>query len=342
MRYAKFFMLGILAAAVGCGTSTGSGGMAGSGGTKMKIAIVSNNPEEFWTIAERGAEKAAKDFDCQVTFRKPDKGEVQAQRDIVNALAEQGVQGLAVSVIDPVNQTPDLKLLAGKLKLITMDNDAEGSGRICYVGTDNLAAGKSAGKLVARALPKGGKVAVFVGQISPLNARQRFDGVMAALKEAENANGVKYELYRNEAITDGANREQAQVNARQALEAIGSEPNVALVGLWAYNAPAILEAAKSKGLAGKVKIVAFDEMDATLTGIAAGEIEGTVVQDPFNFAYQSVEILVAEIKGDASKRTKTAVPHRVISKDGNVPAGETAKGMTADEFKKDMDAKLKK
>ncbi|CAN5455067.1 sugar-binding protein [soil metagenome] len=321
---------------VGCSGNNGSGTTAG----KTKIAIVSNNPEEFWTIAEKGAEKAAKDFDCSVVFRKPDKGEVQAQRDIVNALAEQGVQGMAISVIDPVNQAPDLKLIAGKLKLITMDNDAEKSDRICYVGTDNIAAGKSAGRLVAKALPAGGTVAVFVGQISPLNAKQRFDGVMEALREVEKAKGVKYTLYKNEAITDGANREQAQINARQALEQLGNEPNVCMVGLWAYNAPACLEAVKSKGLAKKVKIVAFDEMDATLTGITAGEIEGTVVQDPFNFAYQSVEILAAEIKGDTSKRTKTAVPHRIITGDGKVPEGETGTGMTAAAFKADLDIKL--
>ena len=69
------------------------------------------------------------------------------------------------------------------------------------------------------------------------------------------------------------------------------------VGLWAYNAPAVLEAAKAKGLAGKVKIIAFDEDDATLAGIADGTIEGTVVQDPFQFGYKSVEILAAEARG---------------------------------------------
>src|SRR5437016_3762747 len=97
------------------------------GADKTRIAIVSNNPEEFWTIAEKGAEKAAKDFNCEVVFRKPEKGEVTAQRDILNALVNQGFDGIAVSVIDPVEQAPDLKRMAKTTKLITMDNDAEGS-----------------------------------------------------------------------------------------------------------------------------------------------------------------------------------------------------------------------
>ena len=115
---------------------------------------------------------------------------------------------------------------------------------------------------------------------------------------------------------------------------------VCFVGLWAYNPPALLEAAKTKGLAKKVKIVGFDEREATLAGIVAGEIEGTVVQDPFNFAYQSVEILAAEKKGDTSKRAKNTVPHRIITADGKVPEGEKAQGMTTVEFKADLEAKM--
>jgi len=318
----------------------GCSGNSGSSSSTPRFAVVSNNSDEFWTLAESGAAKAGKDFNCEVVFRKPEKGTLIEQRDILNALVNQGFDGISVSVINPIEQAADLKQIAGKMKLITMDNDAEGSDRICYIGTDNIAAGRSAGKLVARALPKGGTIGVFVGSMSALNAQQRFKGLMDELGEIGKSRGVEYTLYRNEPITDNVNPEQAAVNARQALEKLGGEPNVCLVGLWAYNPPALLEAAKTKGLAGKVKIVGFDEKDATLDGIKAGHIEGTVVQDPYNFAHQSIEILAAEKKGDTSKRAKTTVPHRIITADGKVPEGEKAKGLTAAEFKTDLDAKM--
>jgi ribose transport system substrate-binding protein len=333
----RSFMVFGVAALVGCSSDkTGSGGASTA---KTRIAIVSNNPAEFWTAAERGAEKAARDFGCEVVFRKPEKGQVSTQMDLLNALVQQSYDGIAVSVINPDEQAPDLKRIARNTKLITMDNDALGSDRICYVGSDNLAAGRSAGRLVARAIPNGGTVAIFVGQISPLNARQRFEGAVAVLREIEQAKGVKYTIFKNEAITDNANAEQAQVNARQVLEQLSDVPNVCMLGLWAYNAPACLEAAKSKGLAKKVKIVSFDSESITLAGIRAGEIEGTIVQDPFNFAYQSVEILAAEVQGDTSKRSKTTVPHRIITIDGKVPESETSQGMTAEEFQADLNAK---
>ena len=81
-----------------------------------------------------------------------------------------------------------------------------------------------------------------------------------------------------------------------------------MVGLYAYNPPAILEVAKSKSMAGEIKIVGFDEDWETLKAIAAGEIEATVVQDPFMYGYRSVEALAAKAKGDDSKLVKEADP----------------------------------
>ncbi len=296
-------------------------------GNRTKVAIITNNPEEFWSYCEAGGRKAAKEFNVDLIFRKPAKGEYTEQMNIIKDLENKGVAGMAVSVINPAEQAPDLKLIAAKMKLITMDNDADGSDRICYIGTDNYAAGHAVGRLVKDVMPQGGTLAIFVGQTSPLNARQRFWGLVDELngnKERskfpdarfDDTIGGKYKLYRNSAITDNANREQAQINAQQALDKIGSEPNVCMIGLWAYNPPAILEAVRSDAKFSHVKIVGFDEADETLQGIEKGQIHGSVVQDPFMFGYRSVEILAAEAHGDQSKRLDKAIPYRVITKDG--------------------------
>ena len=152
---------------------------------KPKIAIVTNNPELFWVYCEAGAREAAQQNDVELIFRRPEKGDVSVQMDIVNALENQGVAGMAVSVLDPQNQAGALKILSGKLKLLTMDNDAPGSDRICYVGTDNYAAGRMVGKLVAEVMPQGGDLAIFVGEAAPLNACQRFWGVIDELEGRE-------------------------------------------------------------------------------------------------------------------------------------------------------------
>ncbi len=67
------------------------------------------------------------------------------------------------------------------MPLLTQDNDAPGSGRLCYIGTNNYTAGREVGRLVKEALPEGGTLVIFVGQTEPLNARQRRQGLLDEL-----------------------------------------------------------------------------------------------------------------------------------------------------------------
>ena len=53
-------------------------------------------------------------------------------------------------------------------------------------------------------------------------------------------------------------------------------------------------------MGGKVKIVGFDEDQQTLKGISEGVIDGTVVQQPCEFACQSMITLAKIIEGDTS------------------------------------------
>jgi ribose transport system substrate-binding protein len=99
-----------------------------------------------------------------------------------------------------------------------------------------------------------------------------------------------------------------------------------MIGLWAYNPPAILAAVKDSKRVGKVKIVGFDEDDNTLEAIKAGEIHGTVVQQPFEFGYQSVKLMVELVTKPESVKIPANgiidVQHKVIKKD-NVDAFHT-------------------
>lgn len=296
----------------------------------IKVAFVTNNPETFWNIAEKGCEKGAKDYDVKVIFQKPDVGDASKQTDILNDMVNQGVKALAVSVINPKGQKAHLKEIAAKIPVITQDNDAPNTGRKAYIGTNNYLAGRSVGKLIKEAMPDGGVIAVFVGQTEPLNARQRRQGMLDELAgkperremdDAEyGADGEKYGKYRlHRTYTDQPiGSQKATENAADALTTLSGEKNLCFVGLWAYNPPAILSAVKDKGKLGQVKIVGFDENDATLQGIIDGHIYGTVVQNPFEFGYQSVRIMAALARGDQSvlPRWNTLyIPHRVITKE---------------------------
>ena len=255
-----------------------------------RLAFITNNAADFWTIARKGTERAAAELpDFTVEFRLGD-GTAAEQKRIVDDLLAKGVAGLAISPVDPANQTAMLNEAAGKAVVFTHDSDAPGSQRECYVGTDNVAAGRQAGDLIKEAVPAGGKIALFVGKLDARNAQERLQGIKEAIA------GTKIEII--DVRTDDTDQVRAKANVAEMLV---SHPEVAaLVGLWSYNGPAILNAVRDAGKINRVKIIAFDEDDETLAGVKAGAIVGTVVQQPYEFGYQAIMLLAKATKGDRS------------------------------------------
>src|SRR5712692_3953563 len=155
---------------------------AGGPAAKFKLAFVTNNAADFWTIARRGCEQAGSELpNVEVEFRIPSDGTAAEQRRIIDDLMAKGVAGIAISPVDPTNQTKMINDLAKQILVITQDSDAPQSDRACYLGTDNRAAGRQAGQLIKEALPQGGKIMIFVGKIDAQNAQDRFNGIKDAL-----------------------------------------------------------------------------------------------------------------------------------------------------------------
>jgi ribose transport system substrate-binding protein len=241
-------------AALTCTALIAMTGCGRAGTSAHKLAFITNNTTDFWTIARRGVEKADAELpDVTVEFRLGD-GTAAGQKRIVDDLLAVGVDGIAISPVDPANQIAMLNDVAQRAIVFTQDSDAPDSKRECYVGTDNVAAGRQAGKLIKEALPAGGKIALFVGKLDARNAQDRLQGIKEAIA------GTKIEIL--DIRTDDTDEVRAKANVSEMLVA---HPDVAgLVGLWSYNGPAIISAVKDAGKVGAVKIIAFDEDDETL------------------------------------------------------------------------------
>jgi ribose transport system substrate-binding protein len=273
-----------------------------------RLAFITNNAADFWTIARKGVEKAGTELpDVTVEFRLGD-GTAAGQKRIVDDLLAKGIDGIAISPVDPANQAAMLDEVAARTLVFTHDSDAPNTKRECYVGTDNVAAGRQAGELIKEALPQGGKIAVFVGMLDARNAQERLQGIKEAIA------GTKIEII--DTRTDDTDQVRAKANVAEML--VGHPDVAALVGLWSYNGPAILSAVRDAKKIGQVKIIAFDEDDETLTGVKSGAIAGTVVQQPYEFGYQAITLLAKALQGDRSgipASRQVFVPTMVIRQD---------------------------
>ena len=264
---------------------------SGTGEKKTKLAFVTNNASDYWTIARKGVEKADSELpNVDVEFRMPADGTAAEQKRIIEDLLAKGIAGMAISPVDPDNQTQLINETAKQALVVTQDSDAPQSARAFYIGTDNRAAGRQAGDLIKEALPQGGKIMLFVGKIDARNAQERYQGIKDALQ------GSKVEII--DVRTDDTDRIRAKSNASDTI--VKYSDVAALIGLWSYNGPAILNAVKDAGKVGQIKIVCFDEEDETLAGVKSGAIQATVVQQPYEFGYQSVQLMTKFLNGDQS------------------------------------------
>lgn len=303
-----FSLVGLFIA--GCGKSSDSSDAPHV--SKTKLSFITNVSADFWVYAEAGTRAAEREFgDIEVIFRSGD-GTTTKQKQIVDDLLAAGVKGIAISPTSATNQIRMINDWVTDAHVICVDSDSPDSNRITYLGTDNVAAGRQLGELAKEALPNGGKVMVFVGIKDQQNAIERFQG----FKEAIAGSGIEVIDLR----TDGADAAKARANAEDTLTA---HPDIAaLVGLWAYNAPACLEAVRAAGLIGKVQILSFDEAPKTLVAIDAGEIYGTIVQDPYTFGYDSM-VLLRQLAVEGKTPAEAGVPAgRVI----HVPTKVLRKG----------------
>ena len=264
---------------------------------------------QYWTVAHKGVDKAvAEDGNVEVDFRMPTAPEAPQQKTIVEDELTKQVDGIAISPKDAANQTDLLNEAASKALLVTQDSDAPKSNRVCYIGTDNHAAGVKLGGEIKKALPQGGKIALFVGSLDAQNAQDRISGIEEALK------GSNVTII--DKRTDEADHAKAKTNAADMMT---KNPDIAaLVGIWSYNGPAILSAVNDAGKVGKVKILCFDSEDDTLKGLESGAITATIVQQPFEFGYECVKKMAAYVRGDKSvfpENKQAIVDTQVLDKD---------------------------
>ncbi len=291
---------------------------------KPRLAFVVNGASDFWKIAEAGVAKAQAelpDYDMQLVY--PEQAAAAVQQRVLEDLVAAGVASIMVSAVDPKNQTDGLKKISEQVPLFTTDSDAAESGRIAYIGSSNTELGKDAGNLMLKALPDGGKCIGFVGLLGADNAVERINGV----KEVLEGSNVELIDVRGDEIDQG----RAKRNVEDALAAT---PDVAcLVGFYSYNTPRIYEVLKESGKLGQIKVIGFDEDPITLGGVKEGSIVGTVVQQPFEWGYQGMKLMAANLQGD-----KSGIPADGLI----IVPGKVIDQSNVDQFMADMKAMMSK
>ena len=254
-------------------------------GPAPNIVVVTGGSNEFWQLVGNGAKAAAADLNVNLELLMPEKDEdINRQIQLIASIDLKKVDGVALSPLNAEDQSSLINRMAEKAFVVTMDSDAPQSARSSYIGTSNLAAGRTCANLVKEVLPEGGKVAVLLANLTKQNMIERKQGFYEAITLSD---GPSYEVV--DYLVDEGSPEKCVELLRNAIEA---NPDLScLVGMNAYQGSCILKVLEETGKLDEIQVVAFDEAEDTLAGVEAGHIFATVVQDPYQYGYQSVRIL---------------------------------------------------
>lgn len=275
-------------------------GTAGAGNYK----VITNGISPFWDSMGKGLEAAKADLKVNADWQGPSPAENNAQVNLFKTAVASKVDGIGVSVIEAKAMVPVIDdAVKQGIPVITFDSDSPDSKRLAYIGTNNFEAGKTAGMETVKLFPNGGKLVAFVGNMGAQNARERYNGMVEAVK------GHNIEFLAAP-FEDNKDKGKARKNVEDAITRYQSKGLNGLVGLYSYNGPAIVSAVMAQGLRAKMKVICFDGEPETLNNLGKGLVDVTVVQKPYEFGRLSVELLntLKKNKGDIDKALEEMKP----------------------------------
>jgi ribose transport system substrate-binding protein len=274
----------------------------------LRIKIITNAVAPFWDPMAVGMNKAAKDMGVTATWAGPQSGAVPEQRRLLEDAVSSGVDGIALSAINAEALKPVINDLMMKgnppIPIITIDSDSPTSNRLAYIGTNNFEAGRRAGEAAVKLMPDGGDIVAFVGTQGSDNASQRINGFKSVAEpKGIHVIGV---------VEDQSDKTKARKNVEDAINKYGDKVK-GFLGIYSYNGPAIAAAVLSANKRDQYKVLCFDSEPSTIEALKKGNVDFTVVQDPYMFGLDAVKLLtLINRKGLPEAKKEMSLPDNYV------------------------------
>ncbi len=259
----------------------------------LTIAVIpKGTTHEFWKAIHAGAVKAGRELTAagqpvKVLWKGPLKEDDRAQQiDVVQTFATQGVSGIVLAPLDSKALVQPVEMAAAqKVPVVIIDSALESKAQSSFVATDNLAGGRKGGERLAQLLGGKGRVILLRYAVGSASTEAREAGFLEALKAFPDITLISDDQHA------GATRETALTAAQNLLNRFKGQVDAVFTPNESSTAGMAL-ALKEQGLNGTVKHVGFDASPPLIAALKAGDIQGLVVQDPFQMGYLGVKYCV--------------------------------------------------
>lgn len=253
------------------------------------IAKSQSNP--VFLAARKGAEFRCLELSktggqaIELDWRTPNDEDAQKQAEFIEQLVGAGVDAITIACSDASKVTRAIDdAIAKGVVVMCFDSDAPASKRLCYVGTDDVDAGRRVMKETADLLGgKPGVIAILAGNQTATNLQKRVRGAEEELKKHANLK-LKQVYYHKETPQDA----YAQVESVQK-----ANPDIngwAMIGGWPLMTERELPWPK-----GQVVCVSMDTLLPQLQHLRMGDVQVLLGQQYFYFGQQCIHILADKV-----------------------------------------------
>lgn len=259
-----------------------------------KIGVLLKGRVQFWTAVEKGAREAAAQAKVEVIVKSPmAEADIGVQVQMLNSLAAQGVDAIVVAPTSKDALTAPLAAIAAKgIKIVVIDTALSSKTAAVFVGTDHLAAGKAAGKLLASLVSESDEICLLKHSQTSGATAERETGAVAGFRETRPKNTIHADIYASAEAGGESQKAELVLTQHPQVKAILSSSTPATL--------AMLKVLQEKNLAGTIKLLGFgfNLNPEVAAAIESGALSGWIAQLPKNIGAQGVEAAVKLLKGE--------------------------------------------
>jgi len=257
--------------------------IVGDGSIGLSVST-QNNP--FFVTLVEGAQKAADSLGVKMTVADAGDDAAKQTSDIEDLVAS----GISVLIVNPVDSdavTGAVEAAKAKgVKVIAVDRAVNGTEIDCQIASDNVLGAELATQYIVDTLGEGAVVAELEG----------VTGASAAIDRSQGFHNIADEKLQ---VVASQTANFARAEGMSVMENM-LQANPDIQAVFAANDEMALGAMEAISGAGKnIMVVGFDATDDAIASIKAGQMAGTIAQQPDLIGATAVEYAVKLIGGES-------------------------------------------
>ncbi len=220
-----------------------------------------------------------------VELQGPAEWDASLEARTVEQVIAKKPSGILIASADETTLNGSIgKAIDSGIPVIGFDSDAPESGRLSYVGTDNYDFGACAAKSMSEMIGGSGQVAICL--------------VPGTVAQEERAAGFKDWIAENapeiEIVTELNDEGDVAKSETVCAALLQSNPNIkGIFSTHGYGAPGAAAAARTLNKLEDIVIIGSDYSSAVIELLQSGDVEGTVVDDPYLIGYEAMMLAYA-------------------------------------------------